>query len=278
MEINISEDYRSLATICPYILKYHCSLVYNNNFKGVIMEKIENEENGLVQSQKLLYPKLKRINQLFRIHFLSLILLFLFAVAFIILWTFLLITGQITMELSQRYGLFGIIVDTFMTVILVILIIQIGYQIYILSLFIIKGNRSLKQAKGKEETKTALYKGIVPYITNFYTFFNRYAKEKSNLSKLVRTFFFLNFFSGFYGIFLISRLLGAEITNQLLMFVLAMLFLAMAGFWLMNLGTSIKIRKEVEKWEKLFPKLEEWAQKLEQFSSENSILFNKEEP
>ena len=29
---------------------------------------------------------------------------------------------------------------------------------------------------------------------------------------------------------------------------------------------------------KLFPKLEEWAQELELFSSENSILFDKEEP
>jgi hypothetical protein len=241
------------------------------------MEKIENEKNGLVQSQKVLYPKLKKINQLFKIHFSSLILLFLFALAFMILWTYLLITGQITMELSQRYGFFGIIMDTFMIVILVIMIIQIGYQIYILSLFIIRGNSSLKQVKGKEETRTALYKGIVPYITNFYTFFNRYAKEKSNLSKLVKTFFFLNFISGFYGIFLFTRLLGAEISNELLMFVLAMLFLAMVSFWLMNLGTSIKIRNEVDIWENLFPKLEEWAQKLEQYNSENSIIFDKEE-
>ncbi|MFX1298249.1 MAG: hypothetical protein ACFFD2_25765 [Promethearchaeota archaeon] len=242
------------------------------------MKKIENEENGVVQSQKLLYPKLKRINQLFKIHFSSLIFLFLFAVAFMILWTHLLISGKIIMDLSQRYGLFGIIVDILMIVILVILIIQIGYQIYILSLFVIKGNRSLKQAKGREETKTALYEGIVPYITNFYTFFNRYAKEKTTLSKLVKTFLFLNFFSGFYGIFLFTRLLGAEISNELLMFVLAMLFLAMVGLWLMNLGTSIKIRNEVDKWENLFPKLEEWAQNLEQFTSENSILFDKEGP
>ncbi|MFX1500000.1 MAG: hypothetical protein ACFFDH_03445 [Promethearchaeota archaeon] len=242
------------------------------------MEKIENEKNGLIQSQKSLYSKLIKINKLFKIHFSSLILLFLFAVAYMILWTYLLMTGQITMELSQRYGLFGIIVNTLMIVILVIIIIQIGYQIYILSFFIIKGNRSLKQAKGKEETKTALYKGIVPYITNFYTFFNRYAKEKTSLSKIVRTFFFLNFFSGFYGIFLFSRLLGAEVTNAILLFCLSILFLTIVSFWLINLGTSLKIRNEVEKWEKLFPKLEEWAQNLEKFSSENSILFDKEEP
>ncbi len=241
------------------------------------MEKSENEKNGLIQSQKSLYIKLRRVNQLFKYHFSSLILLFLFALVFMILWTYLLITGQIIMTLSQRYGLFGIIVDTIMTVILLILIIQIGYQINILSLFVFKGNRSLKQAKGKEETKAALYKGIIPYIANFYTFFNRYAKEKTNLSKIVKTFFFLNFFSGFYGIFLITRLLGAEVTNALLFFCLSMLFLAMVGFWLMNLGTSIKIRNEVDKWEKLFPKLEEWAQNIEQISSKNSNLFNKEE-
>ena len=51
----------------------------------------------------------------------------------------------------------------------------------------------------------------------------------------------------------------------------------MVGFWLLNFITSIKISNEVVKWEKLFPKLEEWAQGLEQFS-ENSILFDKEEP
>ncbi|MFX1364927.1 MAG: hypothetical protein ACFFCE_16140 [Promethearchaeota archaeon] len=242
------------------------------------MEKIGNEKNGLIQNQEILYQRLKKINKLFKIHFSSLILLFLFAVTFMILWTYLLITGQIIMTISQRYGLFGLIVDTLMTIILVILIIQIGYQIYILSLFIFKGNSSLKQAKGKEETSTVLYKGIVPYIANFYTFFNRYAKEKTNLSKLVRTFIFLNFFSGFYGIFLITRLLGAEISNELLMFILAMLFIAMTGFWLMNLGTSIKVMNEVDKWERLFPKLEEWAQELEQFSNESSFLYDKEQP
>jgi len=242
------------------------------------MEKIENEINGLVQSQKLLYTKLKKINQLFKIHFSMLILLFLFAIGFMILWTYLLITGQTTMELSQRYGLFGTIVDIIITTGLLIIIIQIGIRIYIYSFFIIKGNRSLKQVNGKEETKTALYNGIVPYITNFYTFFNRYSKEKTNLSKLVRTFLFLNFFSGFLGIFLLTRLLNAESTNPSLMFCMTILFLSMVGFWLMNLMTSIKISNEVVKWEKLFPKLEEWAQGLEQFSSENSILFDKEEP
>ena len=59
---------------------------------------------------------------------------------------------------------------------------------------------------------------------------------------------------------------------------MTILFLSMVGFWLLNFITSIKISNEVVKWEKLFPKLEEWAQGLEQFSSENSILFDKEVP
>lgn len=276
--IVITEDNRSLATIYPYKLKYHCSLVYYNKSEGEIMGKIINEKNGLIQNQKSLYIKFKRINQLFKIHFLSLTMLFLFALGFIIIWIYLLITGQATTGLSQRYGLFGNIVTIILTVALSILIIQIGIQIYIFSFFLIKGTRCLKQAKGKEETRTALYKGIVPYITNFYTFFNRFSKEKTNLVLLVRTFLFLNFFSGFFGIFLFTRLLSAEIINEFLLFFMFILFMVMLVFWLVNLMTSFKIRNEVIKWENLFPKLEEWAQNLEQFSSENSISFNKEEP
>ena len=121
------------------------------------MEKIVNEKNGLIQSQKSLYVKLKRINQLFKIHFSSLILFFLFALVFIILLTYLLVTGQVTTGISQRYGLFGIIVTIFMTTVLYLLITQIGVQIIFYSLFIIRGNRSLKQVKGNKETQTALY-------------------------------------------------------------------------------------------------------------------------
>ncbi len=41
--------------------------------------------------------------------------------------------------------------------------------------------------------------------------------------------------------------------------------------------TSFKIKSEVVKWEKLFPKLEEWAQELEHFSSENKNFYDEEE-
>ena len=242
------------------------------------MEKIENGKNGIIQSQKSLYTKLRKINQLFKTHFSMLILLFLFAIGFMILWTYLLITGQTTPDLAQRYGLFGTIVTIILTTVLSLLIIQIGIQIIFYGLFIIRGNRSLKQAKGDKKTRIALDAGIVPYITNFYAFFNRYSKEKTTLIKLVNTFLFLNFISGFYVIFLFTRLLDVENADPLIGISMVIIFLSMLVFWLINLMTSIKIRREIVKWEKLFPKLEEWAQELEQFSSENSIFFDEEEP
>ena len=240
------------------------------------MNKTENKKNGLIQSQKSLYTKFKRINRLFIIHFSSLTFFFLFALGFIILWTYLLVTGQATTDIAQRYGLFGTILTIFLTTVLSLIIIQIGIQIIFYGLFIIKGNRSLKQDKGDKKTRTALSDGIVPYITNFYAFFNRYSKEKTTLVKLVRTFLFFNFISGFYVIFLFTRFLDAGNGNFSINISMVILFLPMLFFWLMNFVTSFKIRNEIVKWEKLLPKLEEWAQDLEQFSLENSIPFDEE--
>ncbi|MFX0177172.1 MAG: hypothetical protein ACFE85_13210 [Candidatus Hodarchaeota archaeon] len=242
------------------------------------MEKIESEKNSLIQSQKTLYIKLKRINQLFKVHFWSLTLLFLSALGFSILWTYLLVIGQITTDLSQRYGLFGTFVTIFIITVLFLLIIQLGIQMIFYSLFIIRGNRSLKQAKVDKKAQSTLYDGIIPYITNFYAFFKRYSKEKTSLIKLVTTFLFLNFFSGFYITFLSTRILDAENANFLINIFSVILFLSMMTSWLINLMTSIKIRNEIVKWEKLFPKLEEWAQEVEQFSEEKSIFFHDEVP
>jgi len=240
------------------------------------MEKTENKKNGLIQSQKSLYTKLKRINRLFKIHLSSLTLFFLLALGFIILWTYLVFTGQTIPELAQIYGLFGTIVTIILTTVLSLLIIQIGIQIIFYGLFIIKGNRSLKQNRSDKKTRTALYNGIVPYITNFYAFFNRYSKQKTTLVKLVRTFLFFNFFSGFYVVFLFTRFLDTGNGNISVNISMVILFLSMLFFWLMNLMTSFKIRNEIVKWEKLFPKLEEWAQELEQFSLEKSNFFEEE--
>lgn len=96
------------------------------------MEKTENKENGLIQSQRSLYTKFKRINRLFKIHISSLTLLFLLALGYIILWTYLVFTGQTVPELAQIYGLFGTIVTILIASVLSLLIIQIGIQIIFL--------------------------------------------------------------------------------------------------------------------------------------------------
>jgi hypothetical protein len=242
------------------------------------MEKTENKKNDLIRSQKSLYTKFKRINRLFKIHFSSLNLLFLFECGYIILWTYLFITGQTIPELTQVYGLFGTIVTILITSVLSLLIIQTGIQIIFYGLFIIRGNRSLKQTKGDKTLRTAPYEGIVPYITNFYAFFNRYSKQKTTLVKLVKTFLFFNFFSGFLVVFLFTRILDIGSANHLINISMVITFLLLLFFWLMSLMTSFKIQKEIVKWENLFPKLEEWAQELEQLSLENSILFDEEAP
>jgi len=240
------------------------------------MNKTENKKNGLIQSQRSLYKEFKRINRLFKIHFSSLTLLFLLALGYIILWTYLVFTGQTIPELSQIYGLFGTIATILITSVLSLLIIQIGIQIIFYGLFIIRGNRSLKQSKEEKTPKSTPYGGIVPYITNFYAFFNRYSKEKTTLVNRVKTFLFFNFFSGFFVIFLSTRILDTGSANILINISMVIIFLLLLFFWLMSLTTSFKIQKEIIRWEKLFPKLEEWAQELEQSSLENSIIFDEE--
>lgn len=237
----------------------------------------KNNKNGLIQSQELLYTKLKRINQLFKLHFSSLTLLMSFALGFIILWTYLLATGQATTDIAQRYGLFGTIVTIILTIILFLVIIQIGIQAIFYGLFIFRGNCALNQAKRDKETKNLLYSGIVPYITNFYAFFNRYSKENTTLIKLVSMFLLFNFISGLYVIILFPIFLDAENGNPIINAFMVILFLGITFFWIMNLITSNKIKKEIVKWESLFPKLDEWAQDLEQYNLEDSNLINKEE-
>ena len=242
------------------------------------MEKPENQENGLIRSQKSLYIKFKKINHLFKIHLSSLTLLFLLALVYIILWTYLVFTGQTVPELSRIYGLFGTIVTILITSVLFLLIIQTGIQIIFYGLFIIRGNSSLKQTKEEKTPRTAAYDGIVPYITNFYAFFNRYSKQKITLVKRVKFFLFFNFISGFFIVFLFTRILDIGSENDLINISMVIIFLSLLFFWLISLMTSFKIQKEIVRWEKLFPKLEEWAQELEQFSLENSILSDEEAP
>jgi hypothetical protein len=165
-----------------------------------------------------------------------------------------------------------------MTSVLFLLIIQIGIQTIFYGFFILRGNRSLKQIKQDKVPGITLYDGIVPYITNFYTFFNRYSKQKTTLVKRVKIFLFLNFISGFFVIFLSIRILDTGSPNDLINISMVIIFLILLFFWMMSLMTSFKIQKEIVRWKKLFPKLEEWAQEFEQVSLENSKAFDEEAP
>jgi len=238
------------------------------------MEKIENEDNGLIQSQKSLYLKFKRINRLFKVHFSSLILYFLSASILIIIWIYNLITGQLSEQLYQIYGSFGIPWTIFLSSFVLISLIPIGIQIYIYSLFLINGTRCLKQAKGKKESKNALYRGLVPYIKNFYTFFSRYSKKSRNLSMLVKYFLIINFALGYLSFLILAGILDFEIIKSFHILFMSTLSLLMLASWVINLLTSISIGRKTVKWEKLFVSLEDWGQELKDLSTSN---FDNEE-
>ena len=247
------------------------------------MEKIENENTELIQSQKSLYKKFKRINRLFKIQFSSLLVYFLFTTAIMIIWIYQLINGQLTKDLYQQYGSLGIPWNIILASVIFLTLIFIGMHIFNYSIFLIKGTRCLKQVKQKEEIRSGLYSGIVPYIKNFYTFFNRarinrYTKKKMNLEKLnlvvlVKNFLFLNFISGYLIVTIIALIIDVEEVNLFQMIYNITYFLILT-FWLINLLASIIIRREVVKWEKLFPKLDEWGHELENLSIQN---FDNEE-
>ena len=239
------------------------------------MENVElNEKNGLVKSQKALYLKFKKINRLFMIHYSSLIVYFLITLGYMIIWIYLMIIGMFTPNLIELYGSFGFPWTIILGIGCLITLIFVGYQIYIYTVFLIKGNRYIRQMSRSKKTVSALYSGIVRYINNFFSFFNRFSKEKTNLAMLVKTFLQFNFLSGWFSIFFITRLLDqlleAEVFDPNITFFFAMLFLIALTFWVINLITSFKVRREVSKWQNLFPKLEDWAQELENLSIENS--------
>lgn len=231
----------------------------------------QNEKNGLINSQKNLYLKFKKINRLFMVHFLSLVIYFLFALGFMIIWISHLSIGQFTPDLIEVYGSFGIPWTIMLSLGTLIILILIGYQIYIYGVFLIRGIHFLKQVNGEERTCSPLYSGLVPYINNFYKFFDRFSKKRANLVNLVKTFLYLNFLSGSLAIVFITRLLDqlsdAEGVDSSLIFYMAILFLAIVTFWLITVLTSFKVNREVSKWQNLFPKLEDWARELENLST-----------
>ena len=244
-----------------------------------MMENREpNENNGLIMSQKPLFLKFKKINRLFMVHYSSLIVYFLVTLGYMVTWISLLTTGTFTPNLIELYGSFGIPWIIILSIGSLIILIFVGYQIYIYSVFLIKGNRYLKQVKRSEKSGASLYSGIVRYINNFFSFFNRFSKEKMDLAMLVKTFLQFNFLSGWFAIFFITRLLDqlvdAEAFDSTITFLFFMLFLIALTFWAINLITSFKVKREVSKWQKLFPKLEDWAQEIENLPIKNSNSNN----
>lgn len=240
------------------------------------MKEINNNKNEIIQSQMLLYRKLKKLNQLFITHFSTLFLFLLITILYIILWSILFITGYLKFVLAQRYGVFGIIVTLIQISILYILLFAIGMFLIYYGIFLFKGTKSLKQDMVKKETQKLDNYGIVPYITHLYTFLNRYSKEKFKFSKLIDGFFFFNIFSFSYVFFLISRLIETVNENDIITLYIVILFLSMLFVWIISFITAVKIRNEIKKWENIFPILDKWAQELEQNLPENSIKTYEE--
>ncbi len=238
---------------------------------------MNNAEKSIIENQETLFTRIKRIHQLFKIHFYSLILLCIFALMNTILLSYAIITGQITPSLVIRYGLFGSIVTIIQLMLLLLIITQINIQIFFYRRFISEGDQSIQKSKEARKSSDDRYYDIVPYINNFYAFFNRFSKNKRTIIQTVTIFLFFNFMTGFYLMILISNLLGSKSINLIMQPWISIFFLGFIVSWFLNLITSFKIRNELKKWEQLFPKLDQWAQELEQLNSENNFKQNTKE-
>ena len=185
-----------------------------------------------------------------------------------------LLTGQFVPTVAQRYGVFGIVVNVFEIVVLIIMCIYFTYQISVYYSFVWRGNRSIKKIEESNSNidshQSYLHHGVVSYVNNISTFFNRYSKEKTKLSDLVSIFLFMNFLFGFYVIIILYSIIGIGDTTFLAGPFSAILFLIMIISWLVSFGTSFKIRKNILIWEKIITKLDIWAQELENLPSNTS--------
>jgi len=238
------------------------------------MKNIENENEDLVQSQKSLLAKLYKINRAFNIHFQSLGFFLMAALVYSFYLFSLFMTGQITPTLAQRYGVFGIVINIIQVVVLLIMFIYFIYQNVVYYSFIRKGNRSIRKIKESHSNiysfEYKLHHGIVSYVNNVTTFFKRYSKEKKNMRDLVTIFLFANFLFGLYIIIIIFSLVEIEETAMVNSPFMAIFFLMTVISWLVSFGSSFKIRKNFIIWEKIIPKLDSWAQDLEDLPSNTS--------
>ena len=235
------------------------------------MKKAENENEDLRLSQQSLLEKLLKINRLFNIHFQSLGFFLTSSLAYSINLIYLFTTGQIAPTLAQRYGVFGIIINVIEVVVLIIMFIYFIYQNLVYYSFIRKGNRSIRKIKENYSNINSFqYKfhlGIVSYVNNVTTFFKRYSKEKKNLSDLVTFFLYMNFLFGMYIIIIVFSLVEIGETTMVSSPFMLLFFLLTIICWLVSFGTSFKIRKNILIWEKIIPKLDSWAQEIENLPS-----------
>ena len=173
---------------------------------------------------------------------------------------YLFITGQIIPTLSQRYGVFGVVINTIQVVVLFIMFIYFIYQNIVYFSFIHRGNRSIRKIKKTYSNiysfESRLHQGIVSYVNNITSFFRPYSKEKKNLSDLVTVFLYANFLFSLYIIIIMVSLVGIGKTEMLNTPIDLTMFLITIICWLVSLRTSIKIRKNIITWEKIIPKLD----------------------
>ncbi len=242
------------------------------------MKKVDNENNeneDLMMGQKSLLEKVIKINKLFRIHFCSLSLFLACSITSTIILMYSILTGQFIPTLVQRYALFGIVFTVLQLTVLNLMFIYLIFQISVYFSFVIRGNRSIKRIEQSNPNNDnlqsiLLHHGIVSYINNISTFFNRYSKEKTKLSDLVTIFLYMNFFFGYLIIFIYSSLGGIGDSTVLAEPFSAILFLALIISWLISFGTSFKIHKNILIWDKIIPKLDTWAQEIEDLPSNTS--------
>jgi len=238
------------------------------------MENTENENNELMISQRSLLKKIWKINRLFNIYFQSLTFFLLYSLFYSGYLLYLFITGQITPTLSQRYGVFGVVINTIQVVVLFIMFIYFIYQNFVYYSFMRRGKRAIRKIK---ETYSNIYsfeyrlhQGIVSYVNNITNFFKPYSKEKKNLSDTVTLFLYMNFIFSLYIIILMVSLAGIGETTLVDSPFMIFIFLTTVASWLVGFITSFKIRKNILKWEKIIPKLKIWAQELEDLPSNTS--------
>ncbi len=248
------------------------------------MENNDPEKNGLATSQNQLKEHLLKLNKLFKHHFGWTLVYFTLSLGVGIILIYAIFTDQIDTTFPDRYGLFGIIILIIQIIVIFILIGVIGAQVYFYGSFVKKENKIVKERllvnSNKASSATKMY-GIVPYVNTIVEFFNRYSKksdekqkngERAKLSTLVGLFLFMNIIIAFFVFFLSTRLINAGHLESTLEPIFAIVFVGMTITLLMNLGTSIKLRKAFELWESIFPELDSWAENLENMPTNDTIF------